>query len=115
MVTGLRSSEVDAFYKRNIERVVRACALIALRRDAAEDLAAEAFTKLWSHWDRIESFDHAGGYVFKTAIRLSRRHERRESRLEQWSEREGTTAPRRNPDWRFGRLSRRFRSSSAPL
>jgi RNA polymerase sigma factor (sigma-70 family) len=39
----------------------------------AEDVAAEAFARLWSHWDQIEDRDHAGGYVFKTAMRLCRR------------------------------------------
>ena len=51
-------------------RVVRACALVTLDPAAAEDVAAEAFARLWSHWGRIHDEDHAGGYVFKTAMRL---------------------------------------------
>jgi RNA polymerase sigma factor (sigma-70 family) len=66
----------EAFYRENLTRVVRACALVTLDRDIAEEIAAEAFTRLWSHWDRVEDADHAGGYVFKTAMRLCSRRRR---------------------------------------
>ena len=66
----------EAFYAGHLPRVVRACALVLLDRAEAEDVAAEAFAGLWSHWGRIRGEDHAGGYVFKTAMRLcsKRRH-----------------------------------------
>src|SRR5262245_64425189 len=47
-------------------------------RDGAEEIAAEAFARLWSSWDRIQDEDHAGGYVYTTAMRLcSKRWTRR--------------------------------------
>ena len=66
----------EAFYAGHLPRVVRACALVLLDRGDAEDVAAEAFARLWSHWGQIHGDDHAGGYVFKTAMRLcsKRRH-----------------------------------------
>lgn len=66
----------EAFYAGHLPRVVRACALVLLDRGDAEDVAAEAFSRLWSHWGQIHGDDHAGGYVFKTAMRLcsKRRH-----------------------------------------
>jgi RNA polymerase sigma-70 factor (ECF subfamily) len=60
----------EGFYREHLTRVVRACALVTLDPAAAEDVAAEAFARLWAHWDRIHDEDHAGGYVFKTAMRL---------------------------------------------
>jgi RNA polymerase sigma-70 factor, ECF subfamily len=63
----------EAFYRENLARVVKACALVLLDRSAAEDVAAEAFARLWSRWGQIESEDHAGGFVYKTAMRLCRR------------------------------------------
>jgi RNA polymerase sigma factor (sigma-70 family) len=60
----------EAFYREELTRVTRACALVTLDRSRAEEIAAEAFARLWSHWGRIEDEDHAGGYVFKTAMRL---------------------------------------------
>lgn len=60
----------EAFYREELARVTRACVLVTLDRSQAEDIAAEAFARLWSHWGKIEDEDHAGGYVFKTAMRL---------------------------------------------
>jgi RNA polymerase sigma factor (sigma-70 family) len=63
----------EAFYRENLNRIVRACALVTLDVGRAEDVAADAFVRLWSKWDHIESEDHAGGFVFKTAMRLCAR------------------------------------------
>lgn len=60
----------EKFYREELTRVVRACALVTLNPSAAEDIAAEAFARLWAHWGQIRDEDHAGGYVFKTAMRL---------------------------------------------
>jgi RNA polymerase sigma-70 factor, ECF subfamily len=60
----------EAFYREHLDRVVRACALVVLDSGAAEDFAAEAFARLWSNWGQVHDSDHAGGYVFKTAMRL---------------------------------------------
>jgi RNA polymerase sigma factor (sigma-70 family) len=67
----------EAFYAAHLPRVVRACALVLLDRGDAEDVAAEAFARLWSHWGQIHGDDHAGGYVFKTAMRLCSKRRRR--------------------------------------
>jgi RNA polymerase sigma-70 factor (ECF subfamily) len=67
----------EGFYREHLDRVVRACTLVLLDRSAAEDVAAEAFVRLWSKWGQIESDDHAGGFVFKTAMRLCGRRARR--------------------------------------
>lgn len=51
----------EGFYRENLARVVKACTLILLDRSTAEDVAAEAFTRLWSRWGVIGDDDHAGG------------------------------------------------------
>ena len=66
----------EAFYVGNVQRVTRACALVLLDRNEAEDVASEAFARLWSHWGQIRGEDHAGGYVFKTAMRLCSKRRR---------------------------------------
>jgi RNA polymerase sigma factor (sigma-70 family) len=53
---------------------------VLLDRGDAEDVAAEAFGRLWSHWSQIHGEDHAGGYVFKTAMRLCSKRRRRAAR-----------------------------------
>jgi len=70
----------ERFYRENLTRIVRACALVTLDRSLAEDVAAEAFARLWSRWGSIDSDDHAGGFVFKTAMRLCGRELRKRSR-----------------------------------
>jgi RNA polymerase sigma-70 factor (ECF subfamily) len=70
----------EGFYREHLTRVVRACALVTLDPAAAEDVAAEAFARLWSHWGQIHDEDHAGGYVFKTAMRLCAKRRTKASR-----------------------------------
>ena len=70
----------EAFYTAHLPRVVRACALVLLDRGEAEDVAAEALGRLWSHWGQIHGEDHAGGYVFKTAMRLCSKRRRKAAR-----------------------------------
>jgi RNA polymerase sigma factor (sigma-70 family) len=67
----------EGFYREHLARVVRGCTLVLLDEAAAEDVAAEAFARLWSKWGQIESDDHAGGFVFRTAMRLCARRARR--------------------------------------
>jgi RNA polymerase sigma factor (sigma-70 family) len=70
----------EAFYAGHLPRVLRACTLVLLDRGEAEDVAAESFARLWSHWGQIHGEDHAGGYVFKTAMRLCSKRRRRAGR-----------------------------------
>jgi RNA polymerase sigma factor (sigma-70 family) len=70
----------EGFYRDHLARVMRACALVTLDPATAEDVAAEAFTRLWVAWGRIQDEDHAGGYVFKTAMRLCAKRGRRRGR-----------------------------------
>jgi RNA polymerase sigma factor (sigma-70 family) len=66
----------EAFFRANLARVVRACTVVTVEPSIAEDIAAEAFARLWAHWDRIENEEHAIGYVFKTSMRLCSRSRR---------------------------------------
>lgn len=70
----------ESFYREHLARVVRACALVTLNPGIAEEIAAEAFARLWAHWSQIRDEDHAGGYVFKTAMRLCWKRARKEGR-----------------------------------
>ncbi len=76
-------SAFEGFYREHVTRVIRACRLVLVDREEAEDVAAEAFARLWSRWGAIKDDEHAGGFVFKTAMRLCARHaaRRRRSRV----------------------------------
>ncbi len=69
----------EAFYRENLARIVKACALVTLDPHLGEEIAAEAFARLWSRWGAIRSEDHAGGFVYKTAMRLCARELRQRS------------------------------------
>src|SRR5436190_2196280 len=73
-------SAFEGFYREHVSRVIRACRLVLVDREEAEDVAAEAFARLWSRWGAIKDDDHAGGFVFKTAMRLCARHAKRRRR-----------------------------------
>jgi RNA polymerase sigma-70 factor, ECF subfamily len=81
----------EAFYRERLPRVVRACALVTLDPGAAEEVAAEAFLRVWSSWGQMQNEDHAGGYVFKTAMRLcsKRRYRARRERVHAVPDRPG--------------------------
>lgn len=85
----------EGFYREHLTRVVRACTLVTLDPAAAEDVAAEAFARLWSHWGQIHDEDHAGGYVFKTAMRLcaKRATKARREVIGEVADRPGATDP----------------------
>ena len=46
----------------------------------AEEIAAEAFMHLWRRWPEIHDDDHAGGFVYTTAMRLCFRRKKRADR-----------------------------------
>ena len=58
------------FFEERYARLVRACFLVVLDRGEAEEVASEAFTVLWPRWPDLANEDHAGGYVYTTAMRL---------------------------------------------
>jgi RNA polymerase sigma-70 factor (ECF subfamily) len=70
----------ERFFRERYPRVVRACALVILDAAAAEEIAAEAFSRLWPRWEQMHDDDHAGGYVFTTAMRLCSKRRARSRR-----------------------------------
>jgi RNA polymerase sigma-70 factor (ECF subfamily) len=64
------SSAFEGFYRERLPTVVRACTLVTADPALSEEIAAEAFARLWANWGRIHDEDHAGGYVYKTAMRM---------------------------------------------
>ena len=60
----------ERFFRERYTRLVRACSLVTLDPAGAEEIAAEAFSRLWPRWEQMRDDDHAGGYVFKSAMRL---------------------------------------------
>lgn len=67
----------ESFFEEQSERLLRALSLITGSRAEAEDLAQEAFTKVFERWDRVGPMDDPAGYLHRTAMNLFRNHYRR--------------------------------------
>ena len=109
----------ERFFRARYPQLVRACALVTLDVAAAEEIAAEAFSRLWPRWGQMHDDDHAGGYVYTTAMHLcsKRRTRARREVLGDVAERStcrdeaGTALTRAEVFAALGRLSLRQRQA----
>ena len=67
----------DAFYREWYPAVARSVALVVRDVGLGQELAQEAFVRLWSRWGRMASMDHARNFVFRVALNEARSHLRR--------------------------------------
>ena len=67
----------EDFFADQYRSVVRALVLLTGDAAAAEDLAQEAFARVYERWERVRSMDSPSGYVYRTAMHAHRRQLRR--------------------------------------
>jgi len=67
----------EAFFEDEKDRLLRALYLITGSVGEAEDLAQEAFTRLYERWDSVSVMDDPAGYLHRTAMNLFRSQARR--------------------------------------
>jgi RNA polymerase sigma-70 factor, ECF subfamily len=67
----------EEFYRAEYPRLVRALLLLAGSPGVAEDLAQDAFTRLYERWGHVRTMDSTAGYLYKTALNLHRSRLRR--------------------------------------
>lgn len=84
-----RDGFVD-FYRAWFPRVARAAALIVRDVEGGQEIAQEAFMRLWARRDRFRSNEHARNFVFRAALNGARSHLRRMRRLRLFLERRTT-------------------------
>ena len=58
----------DAFVEEEHVRLFKALYFVTGSREEAEDLAQEAFLKLWERWDRIDTIEDPTAYLFRVAL-----------------------------------------------
>ena len=58
----------EGFYMANERRLFRALFVLTGSRDQAEDLAQQAFCRVWERWDHVSVLDDPAGYLFRTAF-----------------------------------------------
>lgn len=69
--TGARADFAE-FYRAEFPQVYRAAFLLTSDRQAALDLAQEAFARAFARWRRLSREEWAGGWVMTTALNLAK-------------------------------------------
>jgi RNA polymerase sigma-70 factor, ECF subfamily len=67
----------EAFFQNQTERLLRVLSVITGSRAEAEDLAQEAFTRVFQRWDTVGTMADPAGYLHRTAMNLFRNQYRR--------------------------------------
>ena len=67
----------DAFFGESYSRLARALYLLVHDRAEAEDLAQEAFARVYERWDQVGAMESPTGYLFRVGLNLHRKRLRR--------------------------------------
>jgi RNA polymerase sigma-70 factor, ECF subfamily len=67
----------EGFFEDQKERLRRILSVITGSRAEAEDLAQEAFTKVFERWETVAAMEDPAGYLHRTAMNLFRNQYRR--------------------------------------
>jgi RNA polymerase sigma factor (sigma-70 family) len=67
----------EAFFEEQKGRVLRILSVITGSRAEAEDLAQEAFTRVFERWETVAAMEDPVGYLHRTAMNLFRNQYRR--------------------------------------
>lgn len=72
------ATDYAAFFRAEFAAVTRTAYLVLHDRDAAEDVAQDAFTQLYLQWARISGYDRPDAWVRRIAVRMAVRAARRQ-------------------------------------
>ena len=67
----------EGFFEDQKERLLRILSVITGSRAEAEDLAQEAFTRVFERWGTVSAMEDPAGYLHRTAMNLIRNQYRR--------------------------------------
>jgi RNA polymerase sigma-70 factor (ECF subfamily) len=67
----------EEFFHLERDRLFRVMVVITKNRQEAEDLAQEAFVRVWERWDTIGAMENPTGYLHRAAMNLFRSRYRR--------------------------------------
>src|SRR2546422_1252760 len=69
--------DFESFFQSEALSLGRAMYLLTGDRSEAEDLVQEAMARTYERWDRVGQMGSPAGYVYKSALNLYRRRQRR--------------------------------------
>jgi RNA polymerase sigma-70 factor (ECF subfamily) len=71
------SRSFEEFFQDERARLFKALCVITGSRDEAEDIAQEAFVKVWERWPSVGALQDPTGYLHRTAMNVFRDRYRR--------------------------------------
>lgn len=75
----------DDFFASHQQRLIRLCWLLTLDRDRSRELAQEAMTRAWTHWESIgDSDSDPVAWTNRVAVNLSSNERRRLGTRTRW-------------------------------
>ena len=77
MPAGQGSPSFEVFFEDEKDRLLRVLSVITGSRGEAEDLAQEAFTRMFERWDEVGHMEDPAGYLHRTAMNQFRSQYRR--------------------------------------
>lgn len=69
----------EEFYETTFRRLFTALCLVTGNRHEAEEIAQEAFLRVFERWDRVGELEDPTGYVFRVSMNVFRNRFRRAS------------------------------------
>jgi RNA polymerase sigma-70 factor, ECF subfamily len=66
------SSDFESFFRAEHRRLVKALYLVTGSAHEADEVAQEAFLKVWERWDRVGAMEDPTGYLYRTAMNAFR-------------------------------------------
>ena len=76
-VVGNDAGTFEDFFRDQTQSLYAHLCLITGNRAEAEELAQDAFLKMWERWDRVAAMEEPIGYLYRTAMNLFRKRYRR--------------------------------------
>ena len=67
----------ERFFENHHRRLFGAMCLITGDRQEADEIAQEAFARIWERWDRVSGLEDPTGFLFRTATNVFRNRRRR--------------------------------------
>ncbi|HWS33242.1 MAG TPA: SigE family RNA polymerase sigma factor [Actinoplanes sp.] len=80
----MRDAAFREYFERHHDSMSRLAYLMTGEADVADDLAADALTEVWRHWDRVVAADDPDAYGHGILMNLARNWVRRRSREKLW-------------------------------
>ena len=80
-IEGFILQDFDAFFRSTFEGVARAAAFVARDPGTGQELAQEAFFRLYERYASMRNEEHARRFVYRVAINLARSHVRKHLRV----------------------------------